>query len=173
MKTRIITFDEYQSIYIRSIEEYKDIYGSLYGINYKEKLDCLEVFSNSYGTVKYKGREIFDKVIMLPLAMSYNDVDVAWTCPFNVSDTTVRMRGTYVPPDLRGNGYAKTIIIEALKYWPSWKKCIVTSWYDKKGFYESLGFEAIDNEPRHSFGGPGQSRSDLSDSRTILMEKKL
>jgi GNAT superfamily N-acetyltransferase len=97
--------------------------------------------SNNSAMIRYLPKEIYARTILIPLCMKADGVDVAWTCPFNVSDTSIRMRGTIVPDEFRGRGYGRMIINHAMGMWPRpWNTCLIWTFVDKIGFYERCGF---------------------------------
>lgn len=172
MKLEIIPFSEYQEYYIESMRENSHVYKKAYNPDFLNSKESVGLLNNPFNIIQYTGREIFDKVLCFPTALKLSNGQlVSWTCPFNISDTTIRMRGIYVHPDYRKNGYARIMIDEALSLWPKgWNRCIVNAWHDKIEFYKKLGFTPVQLK-RNAFGGPGKGDYSTATNETIIMER--
>lgn len=136
---------------IVSLEEYRRGIAPLYSQDHPE-LGVTEIpgWVNHYGSVRYVGRQVFDRTIVLPMAASVRGVDVAWTAPYNLSDTVVRARTLWCHPDHRGRGISRGLLEYALRQWPRpWRTCVVFALEGAQPFYQRCGFEVV-GEPRRA-----------------------
>lgn len=140
-----------------------------------EGLHQMSLKSRSWGRLQYVGSEFYERTLIMPLAMIVDGKEIGWTCPFNTSDTTLRLRGTYILPEYRGRGLGRKLVEHALSLWPEpWNHCWVEVFENRKGFYESCGFSVVrEIEARATFY-EGVSREDLKKlPRSVMMIREL
>ena len=103
----------------------------------------ISLFSNTQGQVQYHGREIFARMLCIPVVASWDGRDIAWTMTNNISDTVIRARNTYVLPEMRGRGVGRAILDYAISLWPyPWQTCMTLVEESNRAFYERAGFTA-------------------------------
>lgn len=91
------------------------------------------IHDNPWCIYQYHGRELFEKVVMIPVAAYVNDRPVGYTAIYNISDTTLRFGGIYMDPASRGHGVGIGMCEFALAQWPKeWSRLI--------GYYRSDSF---------------------------------
>jgi len=99
---------------------------------------------NGHGQMQYCGRELRQRIILFPLAASFEGERVAWTSVYNISDEAVRIRGIYVLPELRSNGIGRALVEYAMSLWPEpWVRYVMYARASNIERYKRWGFKLM------------------------------
>jgi GNAT superfamily N-acetyltransferase len=117
---------------------------------------------NGHGQMQYFGKELSQRVILFPLAASFEGERVAWTSVYNISDEAIRIRGIYVLPEVRSNGIGRALVEHAMSLWPEpWTRCCMYARasnierYKRWGFVPTPGFTMRTFEQGETFNEEG------------------
>ena len=123
---------------------------------------------NAHGQMQYSGRELFERVLLFPIAATLSGERIAWTSVYNISDTAVRVRGIYVNPEFRSNGIGRSMVEYAISLWPEqWSNCFMYARASNVERYARWGFR-----PVKSYGMRSFEQGDLFDEPGIVLVQK-
>jgi GNAT superfamily N-acetyltransferase len=125
---------------------------------------------NGYGQMQYTGRDIFERVLLYPIAAEFGGERVGWTSIYNISDEALRVRGIYVLPEFRSNGIGWNMVNHAISLWPpSLKRCFMYARSSNVERYKRWGFAiAVDHTTR-----PWDEGEEQNEQKIVLMQKDL
>lgn len=107
---------------------------------------------NTAGTITYKGAE-FTKIQVSYVAFELESALLATTHIYNVSDEELRIRGTYVHPQLRGKNIGKMLVEYCLQDFRQFQFIHTFAREGTQGFYEKMGLRECE-KMRYSEGNP-------------------
>lgn len=155
IKLRVIPFSEWR----REIAPLWLMHG-----NYTKVYSVL----NAHGQMQYVGKELFERILLFPIAASYEGQRVGWTSIYNISDSALRIRGIYVMPEFRSNGIGWTMAEYAMELWPSsWTDCFMYARASNVERYKRWGFDVV-----KSFRLRSLEHADMFNESGVLLMKK-
>lgn len=99
---------------------------------------------NAHGQMQYVGMELFERILLFPIAASYDGERVGWTSIYNISDSALRIRGIYVKPEFRSSGIGRSMVEYAMTLWPNrWRDCFIYARASNIERYERWGFQTV------------------------------
>tara|TARA_B100000963_G_C22546420_1_gene634629 strand:- start:242 stop:892 length:651 start_codon:yes stop_codon:yes gene_type:complete len=102
---------------------------------WKVKPKTIPIFNNPYHIIQYPQHMWHTNIILFPVCYKVDDVPVAYSCVYNLSDIHIRTRGIYVLEKYRGKGYGHKIQKAQWDLFP-------------KSFTRAFGFWREDSAPR-------------------------
>ena len=117
--------------------------------------DMIAPTVNGHGQMQYCGRELAERVRVLPVAAELDGMRVAWTSIYNISDQGLRLRGIYVLPQWRSCGIGRRLVAHAVDQWPTaWNRVFLYARSENVERYRRWGFAVV---PGHGprFHRPG------------------
>lgn len=102
---------------------------------WKTTPDLIPIFNNPYHIIQYPKHMWHTSIILFPVCYKVDDVPVAYSCVYNLSDTVIRTRGIFVLEEHRGKGYGHKIQKAQWDLFP-------------KTFHRAFGFWREDSAPR-------------------------
>jgi|TARA_B100000073_G_scaffold348361_1_gene366707 GNAT superfamily N-acetyltransferase len=100
-----------------------------------EDPNTIPIFNNPYHIIQYPQHMWHYNIILFPVCYKVDDIPVAYSCVYNLSDTVIRTRGIFVLEEHRGKGYGHKIQKAQWDLFP-------------KTFYRAFGFWREDSAPR-------------------------
>ena len=95
---------------------------------------------NFGGLLMYPGNEIAN--LNAKYFVYYqNDVGVGTTHSYLIDPDTLRIRGTWVSPDLQNSGIGRQLVEHAIRQYPAIKQVVTFPRGGAEKFYESVGFK--------------------------------
>ena len=135
----------------------------------EDTADSIHTILNGFGQIQYVGRELFSEMLVFPIAAELDGHHVGWTSVYNISATSIRIRGIYVLPDMRGQGIGHAMVQHAISLWPEpWSQCFMYARESNLPRYlERWGFAIAPGHRLRSFPW-GEA---VGEKRIVLVQK--
>ena len=95
----------------------------------------IPIVNNPYHIIEYPQHLWHNSIVLFPVCYKVDNVPVAYSCVYNLSDTVIRTRGIFVLEEHRGKGYGHEIQREQWNLFP-------------RTFHRAFGFWREDSAPR-------------------------
>tara|TARA_Y100001972_G_scaffold127696_1_gene185414 strand:+ start:443 stop:1093 length:651 start_codon:yes stop_codon:yes gene_type:complete len=95
----------------------------------------IPIFNNPYHIIEYPKHMWHTSIVLFPVCFKVDNIPVAYSCVYNISDKHIRTRGIFVLEEHRGKGYGHKMQQAQWDLFP-------------KTFYRAFGFWREDSAPR-------------------------
>jgi GNAT superfamily N-acetyltransferase len=120
--------------------------------NMESAVSRIAMVLNGHGQLRFAGRELFERMLLFPIAARLEGRRVAWTSIYNISDSALRVRGIYVLPELRSFGIGRRMVAFAEELWPpGFSRTLMYARASNICRYQRWGFSTVPEHELRAF----------------------